>query len=212
MLINRLWVCVLVGVLSERFVVGRGSVDGVEWCVGRLLARLLLHRCRWDGQASALQKRSGQTSGRFEKCYVTEAPTSRLERTCRLASHGADIEADPFCSRRTSSPLTCFYSSGFYGFCLLPRYRDYAYRSAPVSPRRTPSSNSAGSTNLSSNGDPFCTTYRDHVLAAADGKVGGKLRLPPLMDDATAAMESQVMKENSCVVIAGMGGASVWRG
>eukprot|EP00752_Nemacystus_decipiens_P006071 g5479.t1 len=69
--------------------------------------------------------------------------------------------------------------------------RDYAYRSAPVSPRRTPSSTSGGSTGLSSTGDPFCATYRDHVVAAADGQVGGKLRLPPLMDDATAAMESQ---------------------
>ena len=70
--------------------------------------------------------------------------------------------------------------------------RDYSFRSsAPVSPRRTPSTNSAGSTKVPA-GDVFCTTYQDHVVAAADGKVGMKLRLPPLLDDASAAMESQV--------------------
>lgn len=73
-----------------------------------------------------------------------------------------------------------------------PQHRDYAFRSAPISPRRTPSSNSAGSASLSSGGDPFCTTYRDNVVAAADGEMRGTLKLPPLMDDASAAMESQV--------------------
>lgn len=70
--------------------------------------------------------------------------------------------------------------------------RDYSFRSsAPVSPRRTPSTNSSDSAKAPG-GDVFCTTYKDHVVAAADGKVGMKLRLPPLMDDASAAMESQV--------------------
>ncbi|CAN0018411.1 unnamed protein product, partial [Scytosiphon promiscuus] len=66
--------------------------------------------------------------------------------------------------------------------------RDYTLRSAPVSPRRTTPTGSGGSTKTSST-DPFFGAYPDNVVAAADGK--RKLVLPPLMDDATAAMESQ---------------------
>lgn len=88
-----------------------------------------------------------------------------------------------------SAPLNYLFAFDLR-FCRV-HCREYAYRSAPVSPRRTPSGNSVGSTGLSSNGDPFCATYRDNVVTAADGQPGGKLRLPPLMDDASAAMESQ---------------------
>ncbi|CAN0422794.1 unnamed protein product [Pylaiella littoralis] len=69
--------------------------------------------------------------------------------------------------------------------------RDYAFRSAPVSPRKcTPSTDSVGSTKRSPV-DAFCTTYQDHVVSAADGRVGGKMVLPPPLDDESAAMESQ---------------------
>lgn len=74
-------------------------------------------------------------------------------------------------------------------------YRDHAFRSAPVSPRLSPhSSSSAASTNRTP-GNVFCTTHQDHVVSAADRRVGGKMVLPPPIDDASAVMESQVAND-----------------